>query len=52
MCVRPKVKVEEVKCHTYTRWRGEMGYLRRGKWIRDERFGSGKGECVFVKKYW
>jgi len=23
----------------------KMGYLRRGKWIRDERFGSGKGEA-------
>ena len=23
-----------------------MGYLRRGKWISDEMFGSGRGECV------
>ena len=45
MCERPKVKVE-VNRHTHTRWRGGMGYLRRGKCIREERFGSGKGECV------
>ena len=23
-----------------------MGYLRRGKWIREEKFVSGKVECV------
>ena len=23
-----------------------MGYLRKGKWIRDEKFVSGRGECV------
>jgi hypothetical protein len=27
----------------HTRWSGGMGYLRRGKWIRDERFVSGRG---------
>jgi hypothetical protein len=27
----------------HTRWSGGMGYLRRGKRIRDERFGSGRG---------
>jgi hypothetical protein len=26
-----------------------MGYLRSGKWIRDEMFVSGRGECVSVK---
>ncbi len=26
-----------------------MGYLRRDKWIRDEMFVSGRGECVCVK---
>jgi hypothetical protein len=30
----------------HTRWSGEMGYLRKGKWIRDEKFVSGRGECV------
>ena len=25
---------------------GEMGYLRIGKWIRDEMFVSGRGVCV------
>ncbi len=30
----------------HTRWSGGMGNLRRGKRIRDERFGSGRGECV------
>ena len=23
-----------------------MGYLRKGKWIRDEKFVSGRGVCV------
>ena len=32
-------KVERVK----------MKYLRRGKWIRDEKFASGRGQCVFMK---
>ena len=27
---------------THTRWIGGMRYLRRGKWIRDEMFVSGK----------
>jgi hypothetical protein len=27
---------------------GEMGYLRRGKWIRDEMFVSGSGDMVCV----
>ena len=27
---------------------GKMGYLRRGKWIRDEMFVSERGECVCV----
>jgi hypothetical protein len=33
--------MEEVKAaHTLgTRWSGGMGYLGRGKWIRDERLG-------------
>jgi hypothetical protein len=26
-----------------------MGYLRRGKWIRDERFVSWRGESVCAK---
>ena len=26
-----------------------MGYVRRGKWIRDEMFVSGRGECICVK---
>ena len=30
----------------HTRWRGRMGDLRRGKWIRDARFVSGRDECV------
>ncbi len=30
-------------------WRGGMGYLRGGKWIRDDMFVSGRGERVCVK---
>ena len=26
-----------------------MGDLRRGKWIRGEKFVCGRGECVFAK---
>jgi hypothetical protein len=33
----------------HTRWSGGRGYRRRGKWIRGERFVSGKGECVHEK---
>ena len=28
---------------THTRWSVGIGYLRRGKWIRDEKFVSGRG---------
>ncbi len=28
-----------------------MGYLRRGKWIRDEKFVSGRGECVCLERH-
>ena len=31
-------------------WRGVKGYLRRGKWRRGEKFVSGRGECVCVKR--
>ena len=31
-------------------WRGVKGYLRRGKSRRGERFESGRGECVRVKR--
>ena len=37
---------------SHTRWSGGMGYLWRGKWIRDEKFVSGRGEpSVGVWKY-
>jgi hypothetical protein len=39
------------KRFTHTRWSGGRGYLRRGKWIRNEKFVSGRGECVCVKVY-
>ena len=29
---------------SHTRWIGGMKYLRRGEWIGDERFASGRGE--------
>ena len=44
-----ELKLEGVKASHTLRWSGEMGYLRRGKWIRDERFVSGRGESVSVK---
>ncbi len=36
---------------THTRWSGGMGYLRRVKWIRDEKFFflGRECECVIVK---
>ena len=33
----------------HTRWSGGMEDLRREKWIRDEKFVSGRGECVCAK---
>jgi hypothetical protein len=33
---------------THTRCSGGIGYLRSGKWIRDEKFMSERGECVCV----
>jgi len=43
-----KLKLEEVKASHTLRWSGGMGYLRRGKWMRDERVESGKGVRVCV----
>jgi hypothetical protein len=34
---------------SHTRWIGNRGYLRRGKWIGGEKFVSGRGEWVCVK---
>ena len=34
----------EMLTASHTRWSGGMGYLWRGKWIRDEKFVSGRGE--------
>ena len=46
------VRDEEVKLEdmtvAHTRWSEGRGYLRRGKWIGGERFGSGRGEYVRV----
>ena len=44
---RRRVKLEDMTV-AYTRWSEGRGYLRRGKWIGDERFGSGRGEYVDV----
>ena len=33
----------------HTRWSGGMEDLRREKWIRDEKYVSGRGECVCAK---
>ena len=42
--------LEEVKAsHTLGgagKW--DMGYPRRGKWIRDEWYVSGRGECAYI----
>ena len=32
---------------THTRWSGGRGYLRRGKWIRDEKCVIGRDESMF-----
>jgi hypothetical protein len=49
--------LEEVKAlHTlggagkWHKWDTEMGYPRSGKWIREEWFVSGRGECAYI--YW
>ena len=41
-------KAGEGESLAHTGWSGEMGYLRRGKWIRVEKFVSGRGEPVWV----
>jgi len=46
---RLKAKTGGSKSLTHTGWRGGRGYLRRGKWIGDERFVSERGECASVK---
>ena len=33
----------------HNRWSGGMRYLRRGKWIRDETFVRGRGDCHGVR---
>ena len=35
---RLRVEAEGDENLTHSRWSGGMGYLRRGKWIRDEKF--------------
>ena len=48
--LRAKTEGGQILEHTrWCRWRGERGYLRRGKWMGDERSVSGRGECVLVK---
>ena len=44
---RLRAKAEGPESLAHTRWSG--GDLRSGKWIRDERVVSGRGECVCVK---
>ena len=44
-----KVKVSHNETDAHTGWNGGMGDLRQVKWISDERFVSGRVECVCVK---
>jgi hypothetical protein len=43
-------KKENGKSLSQSRWIGGWGYIRRGKWREDEKFVSGRGECVSVKR--
>jgi hypothetical protein len=49
---RLKAKTGGYKSLAHNRWSGGRGDLSRGKWIGDERFGSGRGhdECAEVDR--